>query len=196
MVFGIAVAISSTVARKLSWALGHGCDAAHGLHGLGLGLAEGAPEGVVADPRDPPEILGDCFDRLFSVVTGDERGPREVTGSVERARGNDVEGEREAAEANGDDAGHEGGHQHLVLGRDVVGVGVGRKVLAPAAIHRVVAEPAEEQARAGRLGGKVQGKGDRVGVPERDAEQGEDLRQHTQGGRVFRVGELRVGVER
>ena len=89
------------------------------------------------------------------------------------------------------------GDDDLVCGGDgAAGVGVGGEVLAPPAVDGVVAEPAEQDPGAGRLGRKIQGDVDRVGVPDRDTEDGEDLWQQAQRVGVAGVGRSRVGIER
>ena len=64
-------------------------------------------------------------------------------------------GQREDVQADGQDARYKRWEQHLVVGRDLVRVGVSGEVLAPAAAIGVVAQAAVQQAsvvgrRAGR----------------------------------------------
>ena len=111
-----------------------------------------------------------------------------------RRRDGDVGGQREDGQADGEDAGDQRGEQHLVLRGDLVRVGVGGEVLAPAAAVDVGAEAAEQQPRAVRAIGEVQRDVDRVRVPERDAEHGEDLRQQASDLQYFVSGHVAFGL--
>src|SRR5207247_9065339 len=108
-----------------------------------------------------------------------------------------VRDEGEDVEPDGENAGDQGGDQDLVGGGDLVFVGVGGEVLAPAFAEDVGAQSAVQQPCGVGAGRAVQRDVDGVGVPDRHAQDGEHLRQQPQRFGVLGVGEagVRVGGE-
>ena len=104
--------------------------------------------------------------------------------------------DREDGQADREDPGDQGREQHLVRWGDASRVGVGGEVLAPAAVVDVGAQPAEEEPRGVRALREVERDVDRVGVPQRDPEDREDLREQPERLRVLGVGPLGARVGR